>query len=222
VKGNVHIRWVIRRDLDEIVDIDRESFAIPWAEKDYVGHLRKRNSIGMVAENDEHRILGFVMYTLGRRRLWLTRLAVNPHFRRKGVGAQLIMKLKGKLASQGRAKIVIDVDEHDLPTQLFLKSLSFECVEMVETLRNDGQSIFRFEFTAPEESKLRIAKGPVDHAIVGTQSEPLTVYISPGDADTEAIADFYVALDVLYRACGGSGLRIVEEDVGKIVGEWSH
>jgi len=42
----VHIRWMIRRDMPEILEIERQSFEFPWCEEDFVRCLRQRNCIG--------------------------------------------------------------------------------------------------------------------------------------------------------------------------------
>ena len=49
---NVHIRWMIRRDMPEVLQIERTSFEYPWSEEDFIRCLRQRNCIGMVAEYD--------------------------------------------------------------------------------------------------------------------------------------------------------------------------
>jgi ribosomal-protein-alanine N-acetyltransferase len=32
----VHIRWMIRRDMAEVLDIERGSFEFPWFEEDFI------------------------------------------------------------------------------------------------------------------------------------------------------------------------------------------
>ena len=49
----VHIRWMIRRDMPEVLDIENQAFEFPWTEEDFIRCLRQRNCIGMVAELDQ-------------------------------------------------------------------------------------------------------------------------------------------------------------------------
>ena len=49
----VHIRWMIRRDMPEVLDIENRSFEFSWTEEDFIRCLRQRNCIGMVAEHDD-------------------------------------------------------------------------------------------------------------------------------------------------------------------------
>ena len=40
----VHIRWMIRRDMPEILAIEDESFEFPWIEGDFIRCLRQRTA----------------------------------------------------------------------------------------------------------------------------------------------------------------------------------
>src|SRR4030042_3714363 len=95
----VHIRWMIRRDMAEVLDIESEGFEFPWSEDDFIRCLRQRNGIGMVAEHDD-RVVGFMIYELHRTRLHLLNFAVAHELRRRRAGAQMLAKLLAKLSSQ--------------------------------------------------------------------------------------------------------------------------
>src|SRR5690348_2779098 len=49
VGSAVHIRWMIRRDMPEVMRTERASFEYSWTEDDFLRCLRQRNCIGMVA-----------------------------------------------------------------------------------------------------------------------------------------------------------------------------
>ena len=49
-KLRIHIRWMIRRDMPEILEIEKQSFEFPWCEEDFIRCLRQRNCIGMVRQ----------------------------------------------------------------------------------------------------------------------------------------------------------------------------
>src|SRR5213594_1996721 len=97
----VHIRWMIRRDMPDVLDIESAAFEFPWFEEDFVRCLRQRNCIGMVAEHDE-RVVGFMIYELHKTRLHILNFAVAAEFRRHGVGGQMVAKLLSKLSHQRR------------------------------------------------------------------------------------------------------------------------
>lgn len=120
-RTKVYIRWMIRRDMPEVLTIENESFAFPWDEDKFLTNLRARNVIGMVAEHGE-RVIGFMVYSLDRESIAILDLAVDPSFRRQRVGSQLIEKLVGKLSRQRRHVLTMTVRESCLGGQLFLKS----------------------------------------------------------------------------------------------------
>src|SRR4026208_605858 len=95
----VHIRWMIRRDMDDVLAIEQEGFEFPWSEEDFIRCLRQRNCIGMVAEYDD-KVVGFMIYELHKSRLHILNFAVAAAYRRRGVGSQMIAKLVAKLSNQ--------------------------------------------------------------------------------------------------------------------------
>src|SRR5436190_2514550 len=123
----VHIRWMIRRDMPEVLAIENDSFEFPWCENDFLRCLRQRNCIGMVAEHDD-RVVGFMIYELHKARLHVLNFAVGSRSRRLGIGTQMIEKLVGKLSLQRRNRILLEVRETNLAAQLFFRSSGFRAV----------------------------------------------------------------------------------------------
>ena len=132
----VQIRWLIRRDMPEVLEIERASFEQPWTEEDFLGHLRQRNCIGMVAEHNQ-RIVGFMIYELHKARLQLLNFAASVDFRRLGVGLQMVDKLVDKLSQQRRQEILLEVRESNLQAQLFFKAQDFRAVRVLRTHYDD-------------------------------------------------------------------------------------
>jgi len=127
---SVQIRWMIRRDMPEVLRIENESFEFNWTEEDFLACLRQRNCIGMVAEYDG-RVVGFMIYELHKTRLHILNFAVAPGFRRHGAGAQMIEKLINKLSQQRRQEIVLEVRETNLAAQLFFHNQTFRAVRVL-------------------------------------------------------------------------------------------
>ncbi len=132
----VHIRWMIRRDMSEVMEIENHCFEFPWFEEDFIRCLRQRNCIGMVAEFDE-RVVGFMIYELHKTRLHILNFAVASDFHRKDVGAQMVAKLIGKLSHQRRTRILLEVRETNLPAQLFFRALGFRATSVLRDFYDD-------------------------------------------------------------------------------------
>lgn len=147
VNTDVHIRWMIRRDLHEVLEIERDCFPNPWSQDDFIRCLRQRNCIGMVAEH-KGRIAGFVMYELHNTRLRLLNIAVGWGYQRNGVGRAMIDKLKGKLSFQRRTSILVSVREGNLDAQLFFKAMGFVCVSIAPgDYEDSGEDAYLFRYS---------------------------------------------------------------------------
>ena len=133
----VHIRWMIRRDMPEVLTIERASFEFPWFEEDFIRCLRQRNCIGMVAEHAEQ-VVGFMIYELHKTRLHILNFSVAAEVRRRGVGTQMIEKLVGKLSSQRRTRITLEVRETNLAAQVFFRQSGFKATSVLRGFYDDS------------------------------------------------------------------------------------
>ena len=132
----VHIRWMIRRDMPEVLQTETESFEYSWTEEDFLRCLRQRNCIGMVAEASE-RVVGFMVYELHKHRLHVLNFAVADRHRRRGIGTQMAKKLITKLSHDRRSRIMLEIRETNLAAQLFFRSLGFRATSVLRKFYED-------------------------------------------------------------------------------------
>lgn len=127
----VHIRWAIRRDTPSILETERVRFGEhAWDEQELVAVLRKRNCIGMVAECGD-KVVGHMVYELRASAIHLLTLAVAAGCDHRGVGSQLVAKLKSKLSPNRRKHIELEVRETNLGAQRFFKAQGFRAVAVL-------------------------------------------------------------------------------------------
>lgn len=153
---DVQIRWLIRRDMAEVLRIEQCSFGTPWTDEDFLCCLRQRNCIGMVAEHD-HQILGYMIYELHKSRLHILNFAVAPETRRHAVGSQMVLRLIDKLSQQRRNEILLEIRESNLDAQLFFKKQGFKAVCVLRRHFDDTEEDayimqFRLNASADEAS----------------------------------------------------------------------
>lgn len=148
------IRWLIRRDLTEVYEIENRSFEFPWGEEDFLRCLRQRNCIGMVAEHNE-RVIGFVIYELHKNRLHILNFGVHPEFRRRGVGAVMVDKLKSKLTATRRNRLMLETRETNVAGQLFWRSQGFRAISVLrnfyEEPPDEDAYLFSWKLEQPAE-----------------------------------------------------------------------
>jgi len=125
------IRWLIRRDMDEILEIERTAFCVPWTESDFLECLRAQRVIGTIIEDESNQIAGYLLYELRDRSFHLIRLAIARSWRRNGLGTALIAKIRGKLSPSQRSAITIDVPDSNTGAHLFLQSCGFRAIRVI-------------------------------------------------------------------------------------------
>lgn len=142
----VHIRWMIRRDMPEVLQIEQESYDYPWSEEDFLRCLRQRNCIGMVAELGE-KVVGFMIYELHKAKLHILNFAVDPAHRRRGIGVQMVQKLVSKLSSHRRTRITLEVRETNLGAQVFFRQSNFRAVRVIrESFEDTGEDAYLMHY----------------------------------------------------------------------------
>jgi ribosomal-protein-alanine N-acetyltransferase len=147
------IRWLIRRDMADVLRIEQQSFDRAWTEEDFLCCLRQRNCIGMVAEH-EHEIVGFMIYELHKSRLHILNFAVDGEFRRRSIGTQMVLRLVDKLSQQRRTEILLEVRERNLDAQLFFKHQNFRAVSVLRSHYDDTDEdayLLRFRLDATHD-----------------------------------------------------------------------
>jgi ribosomal-protein-alanine N-acetyltransferase len=106
----------------------------------------------MVAEQGE-KVVGFMIYELHKAKLHILNFAVHPHFRRSGVGAQMVAKLISKLSSHRRTRITLEVRETNLGAQLFFRSQGFRAVRVLRAFYEDsGEDAFLMQYKLVDDT----------------------------------------------------------------------
>jgi [ribosomal protein S18]-alanine N-acetyltransferase len=151
---NPHVRWMVRRDFPEVLDIEQQSFQYHWTEEDFTRHLRQRNTIGLVAEHDDQ-VLGYMVYDLHRDRIHVLNFAVRKDARRQHIGDAMVRKLIGKLTPQRRNRIVLEVRETNLVAQLFWRAEGFRAIRIEHQFYDETDEdayVFQYRLASSERT----------------------------------------------------------------------
>jgi [ribosomal protein S18]-alanine N-acetyltransferase len=147
---DVHVRWMIRRDMEHVLAIENACTQYPWSEEDFVLFLRKTGNIGMTAEVKDE-VVAFMVYELHINKLTLGNLGISPNHHRRGIGSAMIDKLKSKLSSDRRNTITVLVRESNLDAQMFFKSQGFVAVEVLRNHYDEnGEDAYEMEYRFDE------------------------------------------------------------------------
>jgi ribosomal-protein-alanine N-acetyltransferase len=150
----LNIRWLIRRDMPAVLEIERLVFEFPWTDDDFMSVLKQRNCIGMVADTGSLAvpgdIAGSMIYELHKNRLVLLNFAVAPRFQRKGVGRAMVEKLIDKLSQQRRQELLLEIRERNLDAQFFFREMGFKAIRVIRQCYEDtDEDCYVFRYRIP-------------------------------------------------------------------------
>jgi len=154
----IQLRWMIRRDMPEVLAIEQEAFEFPWSDEDFTRCLRQRNCIGMVAEVGDS-VVAFMIYELHRTRLHVLNFAVRRSHRRMGIGSQMMGKLFAKLSVERRDRILLEVRERNLPAQVFFRSLGYRAISVLKDFYEDStEDAYLMQFLSAEAASVAMPR----------------------------------------------------------------
>ena len=140
---DMSVRWMRREDMRRVVSIRRRCGMDP----DLLDRmLHDSFSICKVVES-EGKILGFIAYRNGRRKMKLLEIAVHPSFRRKGLALFLLRSMSAKTNFDMKG-VEASVSEYNLPAQMLLKKAGFLAVE---TVASSSGSSYKFVLAGGRE-----------------------------------------------------------------------
>lgn len=143
------IRWLIRRDMPEVMEIENRCFQFPFTEAEILKLMGLRNCIGVVYESNGI-IYGFMIYELHKSMLRLLDFAVAPEVHRTGVGTAMIERLFDKLSQQRRNAIECEIRESNLNAQTFFSGRGFKCVQVLRRHYDEtNEDAYLFRYSLP-------------------------------------------------------------------------
>jgi ribosomal-protein-alanine N-acetyltransferase len=161
------IRWMVRKDMDQVVQIERLCFGQhAWTTEDFFDALRNRRVISHVATlaGESDRVIGYAIKLLRPKRIELWNIAVHPEWQRSGIGTLLLHHVARGVGDHGRTELTAQVRDGNLPGQLFLKHNGLVCESIVhrpyEACDDDGY-VFRLRVGDRKPDENTCESGPV-------------------------------------------------------------
>jgi ribosomal protein S18 acetylase RimI-like enzyme len=87
--------------------------------------IRQPNVIFLVAES-EGRLVGTVLATHDGRKGWINRLAVDPAYRRRGIGSRLVREAETRLEALGMDVLACLIEEGNDASRQTFETLGYE------------------------------------------------------------------------------------------------
>lgn len=117
------------KDLDEVLEIERESFLAPWTPDLFIREFTNLRSKKRVVCNEEDgRLLGYIMWWITKDQSHLMNVAVNPEDKRKGYGRLLMNQMIEECRSHDIARITLEVRPSNIEAIQLYQDLKFSPV----------------------------------------------------------------------------------------------
>ena len=111
-------------DLDEVMAIERASFAYPWSSRFFHQEFEVECARSILAEMNGT-IVGYVLFWLLPETVDIHNLAVKGEYRRRGVGRILLHKVIVEALRQSSARVTLEVRKSNLAAQKLYESAGF-------------------------------------------------------------------------------------------------
>lgn len=146
--ASTDLRWRIRyaqqHDMAEILQINRLSFA-PATEVGYFKHAMSSPEYTLMLADLDGTGAGYALFSRLPDCFRLEQVAVDPIYRRVGVGTSLVDYLIGRLKGHRRKTIEATVSEWNMSGQLFLRACGFRAVKVLRDFVDLDHDGYRFE-----------------------------------------------------------------------------
>ncbi len=109
----------------QIAALERVCFSDPWSEKSILSELENPLSCWLVAMDGE-RLAGYVGSQTVLGETDMMNLAVDPDYRRKGLGKELILSLIEALRQRESRCLTLEVRDSNAPARALYEGLGFQ------------------------------------------------------------------------------------------------
>lgn len=121
---DLQFRPIRPQEIEEIMAIERASFAYPWSPQFFLQELKVPCSRSLAAVIGE-RVVGYVIFWLLPDEIDVHNLAVHPNHRRRGIGRSLLQAVIEEAKERGSSRITLEVRKSNEIAQSLYRSMGF-------------------------------------------------------------------------------------------------
>lgn len=126
ITGAVTVRFMEKKDLDQVLLIEKCSFPVPWATQAYLSELQNKFARYFVLLDDQERVIGYTGMWLFAGESHITTIAVHPDYRSRGYGRMLMMTLIEYSKEHNVGTMVLEVRVSNICAIKLYSSLGFK------------------------------------------------------------------------------------------------
>ena len=119
------IREMTLDDLEQVMEIEKENFSVPWTENGFFTFLIRQDTLFLAAE-DEEGIAGYCGIVMVPDEGDITNVSVAKGRRRQGIGTLLVEELLRRAGEAGVRKFYLEVRESNQAALALYEKLGFQ------------------------------------------------------------------------------------------------
>ena len=135
--NTVKIEPMELKDLDEVYEIERISFSLPWSRQMWMDELIKSLRSNHIVARINEKIVGYAGYWLVVDEAEIVNIAVHHEYRRKGIGKLLLKELLELAESKGAKLATLDVRETNESAKNLYSKFGFELIAIRKNYYKD-------------------------------------------------------------------------------------
>jgi len=124
----VTIEKMKMKDLDEVMEVERQCFTTPWSRYSFVCELKDNQFSHYIVAKHSDRVIGYAGMWIILDEAHVTNVGVLPEYRGGGVGELLMRSLIIAAKEHGAKKMTLEVRKSNYVAQNLYSKLGFEPV----------------------------------------------------------------------------------------------
>ena len=127
-KAKIRVRIAKSSDLDDIYELDMQTFAMPWSKEALSYDILENDNAFVIVAEYEGEFAGYADIWTVLDEADLNSIAVRVDFRRKGIGDAIMLAMTEMLSANGVETINLEVRVSNMPAIKLYKKYGFnEC-----------------------------------------------------------------------------------------------
>jgi len=127
-KGEVLLRPMGIEDLDQVLEIETESFVEPWTRENFIQEIDFPSDSELTVATIDEAIVGYSVTWYLEHEVHLANVAVQSGYRERGIGRALVEAVMEAARREGVPKIMLEVRESNAEARRLYEHLGFRAV----------------------------------------------------------------------------------------------
>lgn len=120
------IREMTECDLAQVVQLEKELFAIPWSLKDFMYEVKNNPFSQCYVMIEEEKVIAYIVYWIAYEKAEIATIGVSSSYQRQGIASQLLEKCIEEAEIKECENITLEVRQSNTKAIGLYKKYGFE------------------------------------------------------------------------------------------------